>query len=209
MMPVMNPPESGTSTSRPRRLRPVVRIVALILIVASGYFGWCIHKFRADVREVRLAGLGFDSETPIDRIEFDWRNAFKVDTWTRWSRELHIDSDAQLALAARHPAVYRLKPTRICIRRVTLTNLRPLASFASARSLEIYDCHRLSTLAGIESFTSLETLSLDTCFWLRDVEAAKSLSGLKKIVVGPIDGPLPPILTSLKAALPGTTFIFQ
>lgn len=159
-----------------------------ILIAVTGYQLWCVHDYRAAIREAEEAGFIWRSDETFDLIRQDWRAAFRKETWAPHKRFLVIgDSSLEakivLDLDPYRDLIHRLRPTELVIYRCK--NVDALKGLNSLQCLCIYYCHTLQNLDALKGLTRLQTLELYYCYPLQNVDALKSLTGLQELFLGP------------------------
>ncbi len=198
-------PEPPTPT--PRRKRRYLRWLGVLLLGYFAYAGWKAYDYRAAVKEAQALWWSVITSSPLDDIKEDWHAAFRMNTWTKTRRTLHIVH--QQGLTGHESLILRLNPQAIHILTYQsplnfslLKHLPDLRHLSIERSPEMTDAN----MDQIAELTELKALFIIECPRLTHLNPFIGLKKLEEMFV--LGSPLVPAkdIEAFKAAHPNTAF---
>ncbi len=174
------------------------------LVLAAGflaYAGWTQYAFRAALKEAAALGWTVRYTDPSEEIRWNWKAAFKKETWLDGVVILMIPTSEEFE---QHVAiVHRLNPkTLSIINAATLRDLSALRPLIRLQGIGLVGCTRLTNVDALRNFSDLERGSLNGGIGLANVDALKNLPALRDVYLKGCTGLTKESVASLKAALP-------
>ena len=169
-----------TDPPPPRRNWHLKRWFTVLVIAVFAWSGWRVYDHRSAVKEAEVLGWSVYYTDPAKEIQAKWENAFRKKTWTDGVIGVLIptstDFDQHIGIVPRlNPKSLRFYVAS------TLRDLSFVGSLERLETLQLDACHRLNNVDALKNFSALAYLHLNTCPVLKSVDALKNLPALERI----------------------------
>ncbi len=168
---------SEPPATKPRRNWHLLWWAFLLIALSSGWGAWKAYDFQQALKEAKELGWRFHYSDPIAIIRENWRDAFRKETWSDASRELHIPTGA---VFERHfDLIRRLKPKQLTINAsFPWRDLSELKGLSNLTKLGLGNCPNLTNIDALKDMKELIALGISGSPVLVNINALKELKNL-------------------------------